>query len=157
IEQPFPQDHFLEHAELQKTLETPICLDESIHSIDDTKLAIQLGSCKIINIKAGRVGGLTEALRIHHYCHKKDIPVWCGGMLESGIGRAHNIALATLDQFTLPGDIGGSAHYWENDLITPEVIVEDGQIHIKNQPGIGYDINEKSFTSYRHSTEYFYL
>lgn len=157
IEQPFGQEDYFEHAQLQKKLTTPICLDESIHSLKDAKLAIELGSCKIINIKAGRVGGLTEAIMIHDYCLTRQIPVWCGGMLESGIGRAHNIALASLNQFTYPGDIGGSSHYWEEDIITPEVVVENGQIEIPDQPGIGYEINPEIFAKFNQSTEVIYF
>lgn len=141
IEQPLAHDDIIDHAKLQAKLNTPICLDESIHSYDDARKAIELGSCKVINIKIGRVGGLTEAKKIHDLCHKHDIAVWCGGMLEAGIGRAHNIALTTLPQFILPGDTAGSSHYWQQDIITPEVIVDGGVIHVPDKPGIGYDIN----------------
>src|SRR5699024_3699779 len=113
IEQPLAHDDIVDHAKLQQAIKTPICLDESIHSLEDTRKAIELGSCQVINIKIGRVGGLTEAKRIHDYCQKKEIPVWCGGMLEAGVGRAHNIALTTLSQFVLPGDTAGSSHYWK--------------------------------------------
>ena len=126
IEQPLASDDIIDHAKLQSQLKTPICLDESIHSLEDTRKAIELGSTKIINIKIGRVGGLTEAKKIHDYCLEKNIPVWCGGMLESGIGRAHNVALTTLPNFVLPGDTAGSSRYWEQDIILPEVTVEDG-------------------------------
>lgn len=143
IEQPLAHDDIVDHATLQSAIQTPICLDESINSFADARKAIQLGSCKIINIKIGRVGGLYEAKRIHDYCQKQGIPVWCGGMLEAGIGRAHNIALATLSNFTLPGDIGGSSHYWQKDIIDPEVIVSHGQISISDQPGIGYQMNRE--------------
>lgn len=142
IEQPLAHDDIINHARLQSALETPICLDESIHSFDDAKNAIQLGSCKIINIKIGRVGGLSEAIRIHDYCETHHIPVWCGGMLESGIGRAHNIALASLNNFSLPGDIGSSSHYWKRDIIDPEVVVHQGEITIPDQAGIGYHLNK---------------
>lgn len=141
IEQPLAHDDIVDHATLQAQLETPICLDESIHSLDDARRAIQLGSCRIINLKIGRVGGLTESKRIHDYCAQQDIPVWCGGMLEAGIGRAHNIALTTLSQFILPGDTSGSSRYWEQDIIQPEVIAYDGVIDVPDRPGIGYDIN----------------
>lgn len=104
IEQPLASDDIIDHAVLQRELRTPVCLDESIHSYEDARKAIELGSCKIINIKIGRVGGLTESRRIHDLCQARDIPVWCGGMLESGIGRAHNIALTTLSNFIMPGD-----------------------------------------------------
>lgn len=155
IEQPFSHNDFLDHAILQEKIETPICLDESIHSLEDARVAIQLGSCKIINIKVGRVGGLTEAKKIHDYCLQHQIPVWCGGMLESGIGRAHNISISTLKQFTLPGDTSGSNRYWEKDIIEPEVIVKNGVISIKDTPGIGYDINRKVLQSYCEGTKTF--
>lgn len=141
IEQPLASDDMIDHAILQKQLSTPICLDESIHSLEDTRKAIDLGSCGVINIKIGRVGGITEAKKIHDYCQEKGIPVWCGGMLESGIGRAHNIALTTLSNFVLPGDTAGSNHYWEQDIITPEVVVEDGYIIVPQKVGIGYEPN----------------
>jgi len=149
IEQPLEHDDIIDHAKLQAQLSTPICLDESIHSLEDARKAIELGSCKIINIKIGRVGGLTESLKIHNYCLEKGIPVWCGGMLESGIGRAHNIALTSLSQFVLPGDTASSDRYWEKDIIEPEVIVENGIITIPDRPGIGYEINREVLESYR--------
>lgn len=139
IEQPLASDDIIDHAKLQKEISTPVCLDESIHSFEDTRKAIELGSCKIINIKIGRVGGLTESKKIHDLCEKEQIPVWCGGMLESGIGRAHNIALTTLSNFILPGDTAGSSRYWKKDIIEPEVVVEDGYITVPNKPGIGYE------------------
>lgn len=144
IEQPLAHDDIIDHATMQSALDTPICLDESIHSLKDVEQAIQLDSCKVINIKIGRVGGLTEAKKIHDYCKEKNIPVWCGGMLEAGVGRAHNIALTTLPQFTLPGDTSGSDRYWEKDIITPEVIAENGVINVPEKPGIGYDIDWKT-------------
>jgi len=148
IEQPLAHDDIVDHAELQKALKTPICLDESIHSVADARKAIRLGSCKIINIKIGRVGGLTEAKRIHDYCVKHDVAVWCGGMLEAGVGRAHNIALTTLSGFTMPGDTAGSSHYWKKDIITPEVVVDHGQIHVPSNHGIGYKINHKALDEF---------
>ena len=141
IEQPLAFDDIIDHAKLQKVLTTPICLDESIHSLEDTRKAVELGSCKIINIKIGRVGGLTEAKKIHDYCLKHNVPVWCGGMLESGIGRAHNIALTTLPNFILPGDTAGSSRYWEEDVITPEVLAVNGYITVPTNYGIGYEPN----------------
>lgn len=138
IEQPLAYNDIIDHAELQAKLKTPICLDESIHSFADTQKALKLGSCKIINIKVGRVGGLTEAKKIHDYCMEHHVPVWCGGMLESGIGRAHNIALTSLPNFTLPGDTAGSALYWAEDIIEPEVIAENGTITVPDGPGMGY-------------------
>lgn len=141
IEQPLASDDIIDHAKLQKELKTPICLDESIHSLEDARKAFELGSTKIINIKIGRVGGLTESKKIHDFCMKNDIPVWCGGMLESGIGRAHNVALTTLPNFILPGDTAGSSRYWEEDVITPEVVAEDGYITVPTGYGIGYEPN----------------
>lgn len=139
IEQPLAHDDIIDHATLQKQLKTPICLDESIHSCEDARKAIELGSTRIINIKIGRVGGLSEAKRIHDLCQEKGIPVWCGGMLESGIGRAHNIAITALPNFTLPGDTAGSSRYWFEDIIEPLVTVSaDGTIDVPTEPGIGY-------------------
>src|SRR5690625_4213497 len=155
IEQPLASDDIIDHATLQNELNTPICLDESIHSLEDTRKAIQLGSCQIINIKIGRVGGLTEAKKIHDYCLEKNIPVWCGGMLEAGIGRAHNIALTSLPNFILPGDIAGSQSYWYKDIISPEVVVEDGMITIPHEAGIGYEINEKVLEEFTVEEEVF--
>lgn len=143
IEQPLASDDIFEHSLLQKEINTPICLDESIVSFNDAKNAIELGSCKIINIKSGRVGGLYEAKRIHDYCLDKGIEVWCGGMIEFGISRAHNIALASLPGFTIPGDISASNRFWEEDIILPEVNVENGFVTVPNTPGIGFGINEK--------------
>lgn len=141
IEQPLAVDDIIDHAKLQKQLKMPICLDESITSLADARKAIELGSCGVINIKIGRVGGLTEAKKIHDYCQKHNVPVWCGGMLEAGIGRAHNIALTTLANFVLPGDTAGSSHYWYEDIVTPEIVVEDGQIRVPQSVGIGYKPN----------------
>jgi O-succinylbenzoate synthase len=143
IEQPLAYDDIVEHAILQKELKTPICLDESIVTYADARKAIELGSCKIINIKVGRVGGLYEAKRIHDYCHERGIEVWCGGMIEFGISRAHNIALASLPGFTIPGDISASNRFWDEDIIFPEVVVENGFINVPGEPGIGFKINEK--------------
>lgn len=148
IEQPLASDDIIDHAKLQKGLNTPICLDESIHSLEDARKAVELGSTKIINIKIGRVGGLTEAKRIHDYCQDNNIPVWCGGMLESGVGRAHNIALTTLPNFTLPGDTASSSRYWEKDIIEPEVVSRDGYINVPAVPGIGYEVNRETVESY---------
>ncbi|WP_144509638.1 o-succinylbenzoate synthase [Bacillus sp. FJAT-22090] len=148
IEQPLASDDIIDHAKLQKELKTPICLDESIHSLEDARKAIELGSTKIINIKIGRVGGLTESKKIHDFCMEHDIPVWCGGMLESGIGRAHNVALTTLPNFILPGDTAGSSRYWEEDVITPEVVAEDGYIQVPTGYGIGYEPNIEVMNRY---------
>jgi o-succinylbenzoate synthase len=139
IEQPLGHDDIYSHAKLQKELETPICLDECIHDIEHARAAIEIGACKIINIKLGRVGGHTHARAIHNLCQEKSIPVWCGGMLESGIGRAHNIAMSTLPNFTLPGDVSASKRYWTEDIIEPEVeVTRQGTIRVPTGPGIGY-------------------
>jgi o-succinylbenzoate synthase len=143
IEQPLGHDDIIEHSVLQKEIRTPICLDESIVSFEDARKAIEFGSCKVINIKIGRVGGISEAKRIHDYCYDRDIQVWCGGMIEFGISRAHNIALASLPGFTIPGDISASSRFWEEDMITPEVTVENGWVKVPVEPGIGFEINEK--------------
>lgn len=141
IEQPLAVDDIIDHATLQSQLRTPICLDESINSFEDARRAVELGSCQVINIKIGRVGGITEALRIHDYCLQKGISVWCGGMIEFGISRAHNIALASLPGFTIPGDISASSRYWEKDIIYPEVEVDNGTIAVTTSPGIGYELD----------------
>ncbi|GKV67892.1 o-succinylbenzoate synthase [Sporosarcina sp. NCCP-2716] len=141
IEQPLGADDIVDHAVLQKELDTPICLDESILSADDARKAIGLGSCRVVNIKIGRVGGLTEAREIHDVCQAARIPVWCGGMLEAGVGRAHNIALTSLPNFTLPGDTAGSSNYWHHDIIIPEVTVDHGEITVPEGPGIGCEID----------------
>ena len=139
IEQPLGWDDIYSHANLQRKLQTPICLDECIHTEEHARAAIALGACKIINMKLGRVGGYVPALRIHDLCQTQRIPVWCGGMLESGIGRAHNIALSTLPNFTLPGDVTASRRYWTEDVIEPEVIVSKaGAIQVLDEHGIGY-------------------
>ncbi|HET9399827.1 MAG TPA: o-succinylbenzoate synthase [Candidatus Acidoferrales bacterium] len=139
IEQPLAWDDLFSHVELQRKLQTPICLDECIHSFEHARAAIELGACHIINIKMGRVGGLTPAKRIHDLCEKNSIPVWCGGMLESGIGRAHNIAISTLPNFILPGDVSASARYWQQDIIDPEVeVTPQGTIKVPGGTGIGY-------------------
>ena len=140
IEQPLGWEDIYSHAELQEKLVTPICLDESIHTFEQARAAIALGACKIINIKLGRVGGYTSARKIHDLCERNRIPVWCGGMLESGIGRAHNIALSTLPNFALPGDVSASRRYWVEDIIEPEVVVSpQGTIRVPAGPGIGFE------------------
>src|SRR5699024_11291611 len=138
IEQPLAAGDLIDHAKLQKEIDTPICLDESIHSLENVRQAIEIGSCKIINLKVGRVGGLTESKKIHDLCKQHDIPLWCGGMLESGVGRAHNIAVTSLANFTLPGDTASSSKYWNKDIIEPEVIVQDGKLDVPKGAGIGY-------------------
>lgn len=139
IEQPLSHEDFLQHARLQEQLRTPICLDESIESVEDVELALQLGSCRIINIKPGRVGGHASSRLIHDAMRARGLPVWCGGMLESGVGRAHNVALASLEGFTLPGDISASRRYWERDIVDPEFEVHDGQMRVPTGPGIGVE------------------
>jgi O-succinylbenzoate synthase len=142
IEQPLPNDDLVDHAKLQKLLKTSLCLDESIIGQRQAKAALDLESCRIINIKIGRVGGYSEALAIHDLCAARGVPVWCGGMLESGIGRAHNIALASLAGFTLPGDISASARYFERDLISPEVTVAaDGTVAVPDAVGLGFAVD----------------
>jgi O-succinylbenzoate synthase len=143
IEQPLWDDDIFYHARLQKELRTAICLDESIVSARAAATAGETGACRIINIKVGRVGGFAEAMKIHDICQSQKIPVWCGGMLESGIGRAHNIALSTLANFSLPGDVSASRRYWKEDIIEPEVHVsQQGMIAISDQPGTGYRVKE---------------
>ena len=139
IEQPLGWDDLFGHLAIQKQLHTPICLDECIHTFEQAEAAISLGACKIINIKLGRVGGLLQAKRIHDLCQRHGVPVWCGGMLESGIGRAQNIAMSTLANFSLPGDVTASSRYWHEDVITPEVTVTpQGTIRVLDAPGIGF-------------------
>ena len=142
IEQPLQNDDLMDHARLQEIMNTRLCLDESIVNHRAAKLALELDSCRIINIKVGRVGGYSEALAIHDICAARTIPVWCGGMLESGIGRAHNIALASLKGFTLPGDISASSRYFERDVISPAVTVApDGTVTVPDRPGLGFEID----------------
>jgi O-succinylbenzoate synthase len=142
IEQPLAHDDLVDHSKLQAELKTPICLDESITSARRAEQALDLGSCRMINIKVGRVGGYSHALPIHDLCYRRDIPVWCGGMLESGIGRAHNLALASLPGFTYPGDISASSRYFERDLISPEVIVAaDGTAAVPAGTGLGFEVD----------------
>ena len=142
IEQPLANDDLIDHAKLQSSLKTPICLDESITSQARALQALDIGSCQIINIKIGRVGGYSQAMAIHDLCYERNIPVWCGGMLESGIGRAHNIALASLPGFTLPGDISASSRYFARDVIKPEVTVgADGTVKVPQRPGLGFEVD----------------
>jgi len=141
IEQPLWDDDIFYHAKLQRELKTAICLDESIHNARDAETAVELGACRIINIKVGRVGGFTEAIAVHNVCQSRGIPVWCGGMLETGIGRAHNVALSTLPNFKLPGDVSASKRYWSEDIIEPEIEVSPkGAITVSNDAGLGYKI-----------------
>lgn len=140
-EQPLWYDDFYFHSMLQKQINTAICLDESIRNRRDALAAIDMGSCQIINIKVGRVGGFSEAIAVHNVAAERGIPVWCGGMLETGIGRAHNIALSSLPNFKLPGDVSASKRYWAQDIIEPEVTVSDkGEIVVPKTPGSGYTV-----------------
>ena len=142
FEQPLGHDDIFDHAVLQRQIQTPVCLDESIRSPEDSAHAISLESCRIVNVKLGRVGGHAEAKRIEQIACDNEIPIWCGGMLESGIGRAHNIAMSTLAGFTLPGDVSASARYWEEDIIDPPVRVSSrGTITAPAAPGIGFTVN----------------
>lgn len=141
IEQPLWYDDFYYHARLQKQIKTSICLDEAIRNSRDAQAAIELGACRIINVKVGRVGGFSEAVAIHNAAQAASIPVWCGGMLESGIGRSHNIALSTLPNFSLPGDVSASKRYWKEDVIEPEVSVEPtGVIKVPTAAGRGFQV-----------------
>lgn len=143
IEQPLDRDDLLRHAALQRQLETPLCLDESITSVERAEDMIALGAGRIINVKPGRVGGFTPSLAIHDLAERHGIPVWCGGMLESGIGRAYNVALASLPNFSLPSDLSPSARYWERDVVTPEWTMDgDGLVHVPlDRPGLGVAVD----------------
>lgn len=141
IEQPLWNDEIYYHARLQKELRTAICLDESIVNARSAAFAADIGACRIVNIKVGRVGGFSEAIKVHDVCQSHKIPVWCGGMLETGIGRGHNIALSTLPNFSLPGDVSASKRYWKEDIVEPEIEVSpQGMIPIGNTPGTGYRV-----------------
>jgi len=141
IEQPLHWDDIYAHSKLQSQIKTAICLDECINNARHALTAIELKACRIINIKLGRVGGHTEARRVEEVCRTHSIPVWCGGMLETGIGRAHNIAMSTLRGFTLPGDVSASKRYWAEDIIEPEVeVTANGTIRVPTAPGIGYTV-----------------
>lgn len=142
IEQPLGPDDIVDHAHLQRELTTPVCLDESIHSPDDARHALELGSCRIINIKPGRVGGHGQSRKIHDLCRERSAPVWCGGMLETNVGRAHNVALASLPGFTLPGDISASERYYALDIASPPFVLgEDSTLDVPAAPGIGVELD----------------
>ncbi len=142
IEQPLAWDDLVRHSELQRQLKTPVCLDESIDSLARAEDMLNLKSGRIINLKPGRVGGFTEALAIHTLCRSRGVPLWCGGMLETGIGRAYNIALASLPGFTLPGDLSPSARYWQQDIVEPEWTMNpEGLVAVPTTPGLGVDVN----------------
>jgi O-succinylbenzoate synthase len=144
VEQPLAADDIIDHATLQKQILTPVCLDESIHSAEDARKAIEIGATRVINIKAGRVGGLLESKKIHDVCQERDIPVWCGGMLEMGIGRAANVHLASLPNFRLPGDVSASARYFETEIIAePFTVDKDGTMKVPTGPGLGVTVLEK--------------
>jgi O-succinylbenzoate synthase len=153
IEQPLGWDDIYSHSKLQKLIHTAICLDECIHNTGDALTAIELKACRIVNVKLGRVGGHTEAQRMQEACRKRGIPVWCGGMLESGIGRAHNIAMSTLPGFSLPGDVSASQRYWNEDIIEPAVeVTQEGTIRVPKTPGLGYSVMRdrvEQFTAHR--------
>ena len=144
IEQPLEWDDMYHHSKLQTLLKTPICLDECIHNPDHAEAALNMGACRIINIKLGRVGGHSHARQIEELCRSRGVPVWCGGMLETGIGRAHNFAMSTLSGFVLPGDVSASQRYWDEDLIEPEVqVTPSGTIRVPTAPGVGYTVRTK--------------
>jgi O-succinylbenzoate synthase len=148
IEQPLAHDEIIDHAKLQAQLQTPICLDECIRSAHQATQAIAMNAGRIINIKLGRVGGFGEAKRVHDVAQAAGIPVWCGGMLEAGIGRAHNIALATLPNFVLPGDVSASKRYWARDIIQPPVeVTPRGTITVRDAPGFSYDLDREFIDS----------
>lgn len=138
IEQPLAHDDIVDHARLQSLLKTPICLDESIHSAEDARKALDLDSCRIINIKVSRVGGLGEAKRVHDLCLSRGVPVWCGGMHEFGVGRAANVAIASLPGFTLPGDVSGSDKYYREEIVEPPIVADRGLVRVPAGPGIGH-------------------
>src|SRR5258706_1198956 len=155
IEQPLAHDDIFDHAQLQKQIKTPICLDESIHSAEDAQHAIDIGACRVINVKLGRVGGHVEAKRVEAMCRERGIPVWCGGMLESGIGRAHNIAMATLPGFTLPGDVSASTRYWAEAIVDPPVTVSPaGTIGAPDKAGIGFEVDQQRIDTLTVRTEF---
>jgi o-succinylbenzoate synthase len=159
VEQPLAFDDREDHAKLQRQIRTPVCLDESVRSAEDARKAIEAGACRIVNVKLGRVGGHAEARRVEKVCREGGVPVWCGGMLESGVGRAHNIAMATLVGFTLPGDVSASKRYWEEDIVEPPVTVTPrGTIIAPESPGLGYRVKRERIESltvrkYEHSSD----
>ena len=154
IEQPLAHDDILDHAALQRELRTPLCLDESIRSVRDARHALEREACRIVNIKLGRVGGHWEAREVETECRQRNVPVWCGGMLESGVGRAHNIAMSTLAGFTLPGDVSASSRYWEEDIIEPAVTVSrQGTIRAPEGAGLGFEIKRARLDALTHRRE----
>src|SRR5579883_1114443 len=156
IEQPLDHDDIVDHAALQQALRTPVCLDESIASAEDARKALDLGSCRIINIKAARMGGLSEAVRCHDLCVRRNVPVWCGGFLETGVGRAANIALASLPGFTLPADMGASRRYFPEDIIDPWIeVAPDGTVAVPTGPGLGVTVVQALVDKYTVRREVF--
>jgi O-succinylbenzoate synthase len=156
IEQPLRWDDIYDHSLLQAQLRTPICLDESIHNSQHARAALEMEACRIINIKLGRVGGHSEACRVEELCRTRNIPVWCGGMFETGVGRAHNIAMSSLAGFVLPGDVSASQRYWEEDIIEPEVeVTPAGTIRVPTAPGLGYAVRTKRVEQLTVRTEIF--
>jgi len=143
IEQPMPEEQVLAHARMAEIVGTPICLDESIHSLQAAADAIELQACRIINIKPGRVGGYLEARRIHDLCASHSMPVWMGGMLETGIGRAGNVAMAGMSNFTLPGDTSASDRYYHRDIITEPFVLHEGRLRVPTGPGLGVTVDEE--------------
>ncbi|MGE3820818.1 MAG: o-succinylbenzoate synthase [Isosphaeraceae bacterium] len=142
IEQPLAHDDVIDHARLQAALKTPVCLDESIHSAEDARKAIEIGACRVVNVKVSRLGGLREAKRVHDVCQSRGVPVWCGGMHEFGIGRAANVAIASLAGFMLPGDVSGSDKYYRDDLVDPPVLAFQGAVPVPVGPGLGHEPDE---------------
>ncbi|MQR86928.1 o-succinylbenzoate synthase [Bacillus megaterium] len=156
IEQPLAHDDIVDHAKLQGAVKTRICLDESIHSVEDARKAIELGSTQTINIKVARVGGLTETKKIHDLCAAHNIPVWCGGMLDTGISRAHNISIATLPNFKFPGDIPASTRYWNEDFVHPEVTIDkNSMVRVPQAPGIGFEPIAKLYNQFTYAKKEF--
>jgi O-succinylbenzoate synthase len=157
IEQPLAHDDIFEHSKLQAQLKTPICLDESIHSLVQSEWALEIGACRIINIKPGRVGGLWEGRQIHDLCRERNTPVWCGGMLETGIGRAANLAIASLPGFTLHSDISATERYWHEDIVEEPFTLnkEDSTITVPDKPGLGVTVNRERLEKYRLRSEIF--
>jgi O-succinylbenzoate synthase len=147
IEQPLAHDDIIDHAQLQAVLKTPVCLDESIHSVNDARKALDLGACRVINIKVSRLGGLLEARKVHDHCIARGVPVWCGGMHEFGIGRAANLAIASLPGFTLPGDISGSDKYYRQDVVRCPILAIQGAIPVPGGPGLGIEPDEEQINA----------
>ncbi len=156
IEQPFAWDDLVDHANLQRAIKTPICLDESVASLSDLRTALALRSCRVLNIKPARVGGLRISKQMHDTCRSHNMPVWCGGLLETGIGRAHNVALASLPGFVLPNDISASNRYFKKDVVSPEFVLNpDGTLTVPTGPGIGVEVLEDQLNEYTHHKKRF--